>query len=128
MSDGGKGDKRRPGDEAAFSDGYDRIFGDSRPKRGKFVWDTEYKKFIPYEEYIRPVVNESTMVIGDLQPYKSMVDGKMIEGRKQHREMLKRNHLIEIGNETKHLKPYGQYEKVPGLKEKLIQEFQKRRK
>lgn len=45
------------------------------------------------------------MVIGDIAPYRSMVDGKMIEGRAQHKQHLARHNLIEIGNETQHLKP-----------------------
>lgn len=38
-------------------------------------------------------------VMGDIQPYKSMVTGEMIEGRRQHREHLKEHRLIEVGNE-----------------------------
>lgn len=30
MSDGGKGDKRRPTDEAAYAEGWERIWGQSR--------------------------------------------------------------------------------------------------
>lgn len=35
----------------------------------------------------------------DIQPYKSMVTGEMITSRKDHREHLKVNRLVEIGNE-----------------------------
>jgi len=35
----------------------------------------------------------------DIAPYQSMADGTMVEGRKQHREMLKRNNCVEIGSE-----------------------------
>lgn len=35
----------------------------------------------------------------DIQPYKSMVDGSMIEGRRQHRDHLRQHNCIEIGNE-----------------------------
>lgn len=59
-------------------------------------------------------------VLGDIAPYKSMVDGSMIEGRRQHRDHLRRNNLLEVGNETKHLKPYGNYGSPAGLKEELI--------
>ncbi len=63
-------------------------------------------------------------ILGDIRPYQSMVDGTYIEGRKQHREHLKRNGLIEIGNETKHLKAFGDYKPPPGLKEELVKNYQ----
>lgn len=63
-------------------------------------------------------------VIPDIQPYQSMVDGSMIRGRAHHREHLKEHHLIEVGNEVKHLKPFGTY-KPPGLKQDLIREFKR---
>lgn len=45
-------------------------------------------------------------VIADIKPYKSMQTGEMITSRSQHREHLKRHHLVEIGNEiAAHLKP-----------------------
>lgn len=51
-------------------------------------------------EYLR--VN-APMVMPDIQPYKSMVDGSMITSRSQHRSHLKQYGMIEIGNETNHL-------------------------
>ena len=37
-------------------------------------------------------------VMPDIQPYQSMIDGRMIEGRKMHREHLKSNNCIEAGD------------------------------
>ena len=59
------------------------------------------------------------MVMVDLAPYQSMIDGTMITSRSQHREHLKRNGCIEVGNETKHLKQ-AKVSPPPGLKEELI--------
>ena len=39
-------------------------------------------------------------VVRDIEPYKSMVTGEMISGRKQHRDHLRAHNCIEIGNET----------------------------
>jgi len=33
------------------------------------------------------------------KPYKSMIDGRMISSREQHRRHLKANNCIEVGNE-----------------------------
>lgn len=42
-------------------------------------------------------------VMPDIKPYRSMVDGSIIEGRAQHRAHLKAHGLIEYGNEMKHM-------------------------
>jgi hypothetical protein len=39
-------------------------------------------------------------VIPDIQPYKSMIDGRMVTSRSEHRRHLKANNCIEIGNEN----------------------------
>jgi hypothetical protein len=60
------------------------------------------------------------MVMGDIQPYISQIDGSLIESRSKHRAHLKANNCIEIGNEIKHLKHNKPLESPPGLKEHLI--------
>lgn len=42
-------------------------------------------------------------IIGDLKPYKSMIDGSIIDGRKRHRDHLKAHGCIEVGNDTSHM-------------------------
>lgn len=48
----------------------------------------------------------AAMVRADIQPYRSMVTGQMIEGRAQHREYLRKNDLVEVGNEKLGHKKY----------------------
>jgi hypothetical protein len=76
-------------------------------------------ELVPAELYCR---QEQTthMVMPDIEPYKSMIDGSMITSRSQHRAHLKQHNCIEVGNETKHLKPYGRYEPPSGLKQEII--------
>ncbi len=45
------------------------------------------------------------MVIADIQPYRSMATGEFIQGRRQHRDHLKRHGLIELGNESPTMHP-----------------------
>ena len=40
------------------------------------------------------------MIMGDITPYKSMIDGSMIQSRSRHREHLRENGCIEVGNES----------------------------
>jgi len=125
MSDGGKGDNRRPENQEAFADGYDRIFGkDHKPSRGRFIWDKEKRDFVEYSQHY----SESTApyILGDIQPYQSMVTGEMIQGRRQHREHLKSHNLIEVGNETKYISQRKAIETPAGLRETIAREVYKR--
>lgn len=42
---------------------------------------------------------EGLQVIRDLEPYRNMIDGKVIGGRKQHRDFLRAHGCIEVGTE-----------------------------
>ena len=44
-------------------------------------------------------------VMPDIQPYQSMIDGRMITSRSEHRRHLKANNCIEVGNDdpAKHI-------------------------
>lgn len=39
------------------------------------------------------------MVIGDLEPYRSIITGEEISGRRQHREHLRQHGCEELGND-----------------------------
>ena len=60
-----------------------------------------------YEKGTEPL-SGGVMVMPDIKPYKSMIDGTMITSRSQHREHLKKHGCQELGNEPlKYLdKPY----------------------
>jgi hypothetical protein len=49
--------------------------------------------------------DSAPMIMGDIQPYKSMIDGSMITSRSHHRKHLKDNGCIEVGNEKMESKP-----------------------
>jgi hypothetical protein len=67
----------------------------------------------------------SWQVLPDIQPYKSMIDGREITSRSRHREHLRAHGCIEIGNETKHLmnpeRGTGQIKPPDGLKREIAQ-------
>lgn len=58
-------------------------------------------------------------VMGDIQPYKSMVDGSVIGSRSTHRAHLKAHRMIEVGDQTHYLKPK-QIDLHQGLKQTLV--------
>jgi len=61
----------------------------------------------------------SALVMKDIQPYKSMIDGSEITSRSRHREHLRMHGCIEVGNETKYLQPKP-LQSPPGLRETII--------
>lgn len=42
---------------------------------------------------------KSIFVMPDIAPYRSVIDGSMITGRKQHRDHLRAHGCFEVGNE-----------------------------
>lgn len=66
--------------------------------RKTWVQDPVTLKLIPKDEY-QPRQSAGPFVMGDIQPYKSMITGEMIQGRRQHREHLRQHGCIEVGNE-----------------------------
>lgn len=60
------------------------------------------------------------MVIADIQPYRSMATGEMIEGRVKHKDHLRRHNLIEVGNDIQ--KPSEPKYDATGLKETIARQ------
>lgn len=53
-----------------------------------------------YEKGAEPLP-QAHLVMPDIKPYQSMIDGSLITSRSAHREHLRRHGCQEIGNETK---------------------------
>jgi hypothetical protein len=107
-----------------FQDGHERIFG-KKEKSGTKRWiqDPVTFKLIPADEYYAPTENAGPYIQDDVKPYQSMIDGRMIEGRRDHREHLKRNNCVEAAD-----MPLKNPErpKDNSLKERLIYEVMER--
>lgn len=58
-------------------------------------------------------------VIGDIKPYRSMIDGSLITSRSQHREHLRMHGCVEIGNDSSLSKPRPPVQAPKGLKETI---------
>jgi len=73
-----------------------------------------------------PLHGDAPFVMGDLQPYQSMVTGEMVTSRSRHRSILREHNLIEVGNETKYLKSK-KPAPPPGLKDQIIRAVKQHR-
>jgi hypothetical protein len=123
MHDAGKGDKRRPTDNHAFDSNFDSIFGEKKSVRGSFIWDSARGEMVPKDEYYaNQPVSSSATILNDIQPYKAVATGEIITSRSHHREYLKRNNLVELGNERIKAK---EIPDVPGRREAIVDSLRK---
>ena len=81
--------------------------------RKRYRYDSQTKTVLPLEEWLEKYgepVEKSHHIIGEFQPYQPVtgdMEGKWITSRKQHREFLRRNNLVEVGNEKSYFTRYG---------------------
>lgn len=84
----------------------------------RFIQHPVTLELIPADQYVSPEV-DAPMVMPDIQPYRSQLDGSIVTSRSRHRELLKAHGCIEVGNETKYLRPKP-VTPPPGLKQRII--------
>lgn len=94
--------------------------------RRRYIQDRETGQLIEVSlDYSAPAP-QSSMIMPDIQPYKSMLTGEMVTSRSHHRNLLKQHGVIEVGNETRYLKSK-KPEPPPGLKETIIRAVKQHR-
>lgn len=75
---------------------------------------------------VQRIITAPSMVMDDIQPYRSMWNGEMITSRSAHRNQSRELHehgMVEVGNETKYLFPKKKPRTLPaGVKEELIRQ------
>ena len=67
--------------------------------RTRYIQDPVTLELVPIEEYRPKRENRSALVMPDIQPYRSMIDGSLIGSRSKHRVHLRDHDCIEVGNE-----------------------------
>jgi len=96
--------------------------------RTRTIYNSQGEKIAEYQgdeliwaaEYHGEAEKRSHMIMPDIQPYISQIDGRLITSRSVHRKHLREHGCIEVGNEKmepKRLQP------APGLKETIIRSF-----
>lgn len=100
----GKGDKRRPTDEKAFKDNFDKIdFANHKSSMVEIKTPTGVKLVSPKSLEPRKKAHH---IMPDIEPYQP-VGGEgafkeVISSRSKEREYLRRNGLIQVGNEKEY--------------------------
>lgn len=95
-----------------------------------YIWDEETKSVLPREEVharrAQQRFGKGGVIIKDIEPYQNIIDGKVIGGRKQHKDFLRAHNMQEVGNETKHMRPKP-YKEAPGIKEAIKESYEQLR-
>lgn len=63
----------------------------------------------------------SAMVMPDIQPYKSMLTGELVNSRSRHRELLRQHGCVEVGNDSSLYHAPRPLQSPPGLKQTIIE-------
>lgn len=87
--------------------------------RQRFIQDPVTLKLVPADEFYAAREPLAPMVMPDIQPYRSMVTGEIINSRSRHREHLKDHGCVEVGNDWK--QPQRRVNPHAGLKRTLIE-------
>ena len=90
--------------------------------RQRYIQEPVTFKLIPAEEYVDNTPTAHYSIMPDIQPYKSVVTGEVINSRSKHREHLKAHGLVELGNEKP--KPRAMPD-LPGRREAIIETCRK---
>lgn len=72
-------------------------------KTGSYLWDGE--DWIPRSQWRGRVASRALNLVPDIAPYRSVITGELIGGRRQHRDHLRAHGCIEVGNEFVQPKP-----------------------
>ncbi len=83
-----------------------------RAVRSRTIYDSKGERIVEIVNgevvYSRDELAERVLthhVMPDIAPYRSMIDGSVIDSRAKHQEHLHRNGCQEIGNDTSYFKP-----------------------
>ena len=76
-------------------------------------------KWVPIEDYQAPDPT-GPLIMPDIQPYRSMIDGSEITSRSKYREHLREHNCVEVGNDSSLHKPRKPLAPPPGLKDHII--------
>lgn len=64
---------------------------------------------------------EAPMIMPDIAPYRSMIDGSLISSRSRHREHLREHGMQEVGNDSSlHKPPAPNYDVNPAGRKEMI--------
>jgi hypothetical protein len=80
--------------------------------RRTYRYDPETKTLVPLHKWLAKYgsATKTHHVIPDIEPYVAVAGdmaGKVIHSRKEHREFLRRNNFVEIGNERDYMTRHG---------------------
>ena len=94
--------------------------------RQRWIYPGNGEEPFRVDDDYRPDPRAEYHVMGDIKPYRSMVDGSIIQSRSRHREHLRDHGMLEVGNDSRVMNP--RYvppgDTIPSAKPDLIRALQ----
>ncbi len=85
-----------------FRENYEAIFGGSKPQRGRLIWDSSRREYVPAAEYRAPEAADASgrvPVVTDLyMDGTRATDGTDIGSRRKRREYMQQNGLADASD------------------------------
>jgi len=80
-----------------FEEGYERLFGDHPPIRGKWVYDESTQTLVPVENYVSPPrALDAPVMVGRFYENTQATDGTDIGSRARHKAYMHDNGLTTV--------------------------------
>jgi hypothetical protein len=82
-----------------FRSGYDRTFGNSKPQRGRWVYDAAQGKLVSVDEYVPQTrALDAPIMVDRFMEGASTIDGQDIGSRAKRREYMRRNGVADASD------------------------------
>lgn len=85
-----------------FDEGYERIFGNRKPQRGRWVWDEVAGKLVSAEDYVPPSRSGTNIMVDRFYENTCALDGTDIGSRAKHREYMRQHGLAPADDFKEH--------------------------
>lgn len=112
---------------AEYRQNHEKIFGQSRPQRGRFIQDPDTGKLIPASEYVSRESKNLMILIDKWDAYESPVSGEVISSRRQRDRDLKANGCRQYEGKQTELQEAQRHknEQFQKLKSKMHETFER---
>jgi hypothetical protein len=105
-----------------FDAGYERIFGDRKPERGRWVYDEAQRKLVRVEDYVPPSrALDAPFMVDRFYEGIATLEGEDIGSRRKHREYMRRNGLTSMSDYSPEYYERMRKERAEGARKRLAE-------
>ena len=104
-----------------YREGHEKIFGNKKPQRGRWIQDPESGELIPASEYVSRETKAGMILVKGFDAYESPVSGEVISNHRQRDRDLKASGCRQYEGKTQELQEVAKFkaEKNRQLEQKV---------